>query len=193
MRAFGSDGRGPSWFIAVLAFVVLIAIMQMVTRNTQQRPLDQHFAASRPAPDAGQIPFPAIPTNIAGLARTTTARLLGGQAVTPLNTADQNESLRVEINTVQQEGEQLRLDGSVTNIGRTPVDVSLDAFRFIDEHQTVYASSGSPATTLQPGQQAPLNLTLPLLNPHQLQLEVSQPGLTPLRLVLINTPPTPTP
>lgn len=193
MRTFG-DQRGPSWITAVLIFMILIALVQLFGRSgPQSRALGEHFAASPPAADAGQIPLPPIPTDLIGLARTTTARLLGGQPGQPLTTVDQNESLRVEIESLAPQEGQLRVRGYVTNIGAEPLDLSLDVFKFVDETGTTYASTGSPSTTLPPHQRVPLDIMLPLANPRLLQLRVTQPGLTPLELTLINTAPTPAP
>ncbi|HEY0601934.1 MAG TPA: hypothetical protein VGD58_03440 [Herpetosiphonaceae bacterium] len=183
-----------SWITALLIFLAIIVVIQFVERRSpaQEQLLQQQFAASPPAADAGQIEIPPIPTNMIALARTTTARLFSGQAGAPLNTVAENETLRVEIASIKSEGENLKLSGTITNIGGAPVTVSLDAFKFIDASGTVYASSGGPTTTLEPGQNAPLDITLPLANPTVLKLEVEQPNQSPIELQLVNTPPTPT-
>lgn len=194
MRTFGEQRGGPSWITALVIFVILIALMQLMSRSTpQSQSLGEQFAASPPAADAGQIPVPPIPTDLIGLARTTTARLLGGRAGQPLSNADQNEALRVEIESLEPQEGQLRVRGHVTNISPQPLDLSLDVFKFVDETGTTYASTGSPSTTLPPDQRVPLDITLPLSNPRLLQLRVTQPELTPLELTLINTAPTPAP
>ena len=74
-----------------------------------------------------------------------------------------------------------------------PVAISLDSFKFIDASGVSYASSGSPSTTLEPRQQAPLDITLPIKNPTLLRLEVAPSGQAMFELLLINTAPTPTP
>ena len=196
MRVYGNpQSRWANWLTATVIFIVLVGLIQVVERRgpDQDRTLQQHFAASSPAADAGSIPLPPIPTDMVALARTTTARLLGGQTGAPLNTVAQNETLRVRIASIKTEGEALRLNGSVANIGSTPASVSLDAFKFIDASGTVYASSGGPTTTLQPGQEAPRNITLPIANSTMLKLEVDQPNQGKIELQLLNTPPTPTP
>jgi hypothetical protein len=196
MRVYGSPhSRWANWLTAIVVFIVLVALIQVVERRgpDQERMLQQRFAASPPPADAGSIPLPPIPTDMVGLARTTTARLLGGQSGAPLNTVAQNETLRVQITSIKTEGEAVRLSGSVTNIGSAPASVSLDGFKFIDASGTVYASSGGPSTTLEPGQAAPIDITLPIANPVMLKLEVEQPNQGKIELQLLNTPPTPTP
>lgn len=196
MRVHGNQQNHlGSWITALLIFLGIIVAIQVIERRSpaQEQLLQQQFAASPPAADAGQIELPPIPTDMVALARTTTARLFSGQAGAPLNTVAQNETLRVEIANIKSEGENLKLSGTITNISRAPVTVSLDAFKFIDASGTVYASSGGPTTTLDPGQQAPLDITLPIANPTALKLEVEQPNQSKIELQLVNTPPTPTP
>lgn len=193
MRAFGdAPKRWPPWVTATLIFVVLIAIVQIVGR-TQPQQLQQTFAAAPPDANAGEIPLPPVPTDLVGLARTAAARISAGQAGTPLTQVGRNETLEVRIDSIQPEGENLRLAGSVTNIGSAPVSISLDSFKFVDGSGTSYASSGSPASTLEPRQQAPLDITLPINNPQQLTLQVEPPGQGSFELVLINNVDAPTP
>lgn len=196
MRVQGNqENHLGNWIIALLIFLGIIVVMQMIERRSpaQEQLLQQQFAASPPPADAGQIELPPIPTNMIALARTTTARLFNGQAGAPLNSVAQNETLRVEIANIQSEGANLRLSGTITNIGRAPTTVSLDAFKFTDASGTVYASSNGPTTTLEPGQEAPLDLTLPIADRTALKLEVEQQGQSKIELQLVNTPPTPTP
>jgi hypothetical protein len=196
MRAYGdSPNHWPSWLIATLIFVVLVVMLRLASGGnaTQTAGLQQQFAANPPAPDAGKIELPPVPTNLAGLARTTTARILGGLTSQPLNKLARNEVLEVEISSMDPVEGGLKLVGRVTNISAAPVSVSLDNFRFTDASGTVYASSGSPATLLQPQQTAPLDLSLPIPATSQLTLDVTQPNQQPIQLILLNTPPTPTP
>jgi hypothetical protein len=196
MRAYGnSQNRGASWLTAIIIFIAIVFVIQLLERRgpDQERTLQQQFAASPPPADAGAIPMPPLPTDMVALARTTTARLLGGQAGAPLNSVAQNETLRVKIDSLKSEGNTLRLSGNVANIGTAPATVALDAFKFSDASGTVYASSGGPTTTLEPGQQAPLDITLPIANPSVLRLEVEQPNQGKIDLQLLNAPASPTP
>jgi hypothetical protein len=194
MRVYGnSQNRWANWLTALLIFLGIVTVIQIIERRSpsQEQRLQQRFAASPPALDAGKIELPPIPTDMIALARTTTARLFSGQAGAPLNTVAQNEALRVEISSIKSEGENLRLSGMISNTSTASITVSLDAFKFTDAAGTVYASSGGPTSTLEPGQQAPLDLTLPIANPSALRLQVEQPNQSPIELQLINTPPTP--
>jgi hypothetical protein len=133
--------------------------------------------------------MPPVPTDLAGLARSAASRLFAGESGRALENAAQNESLRVEIEALEPQDGQLRVRGGVANIGDSPLDVSLDAFQFIDETGTTYASDGSTPATLQPGQRVPLDIMLPIGPPRLLQLRVTQPGLAPIDMTLINAEP----
>jgi hypothetical protein len=191
MRLEGRPGQGPSWIVAVLAFLLLLVVIQLV-QGPSQPALSEQFAA-RPGAGDINVELPPVPTSLAALAQTTTARILGGQASAPLTGEGQNEVLRVRIDQISPEADTIRLQGTVTNISAAPLDISLDAFRFTDATNTVYSSSGSPATTLQPNQAAPIDITLPIANPTQLKLDITQPDTTPFTIVLLNTPATPAP
>lgn len=192
MRVHGNNNPGPPWLTALLIFIVLIFVVQVLGRTNSPR-LQQQFAEQPSDPNAGQLPLPAVPTGLADLARTTTARLLGGQPSAPLTREGRNDQIGVRIDTLEQQTEGLHLTGSITNLSAGPIEVSLDSFKFIDGSGTVYASSGSPSTTLPPQQQAPIDITLPLQNPSQLKLDVEQSGQPTIELLLIGTPPTPIP
>lgn len=195
MRAYGSsDGRWPPLVTALVIFVVLIGIVQIASRAGNQPDALQHqFAASPPAPNAGQIVLPPVPTNLVALARTTTARVLGGLASAPINRVGRNQVMQVEISRIEPVADGLKLAGNVTNIGTAPLPVSLDSFKFTDATGTVYASTGSPATQLEPQQSVPLDITLPIVNATSLTLAVEQPGQPVINLVLLQAAPTPTP
>lgn len=193
MRVYGNTP--PKWspvLIAALIFIVLIIVIRLVG-GQQEQVLQQRFAAAPPDPNAGQIALPPVPTILANLARTATARILGGQATAPINRSDENGALRVQIDAIEPENGTLKITGQVTNISAATIDISLDAFKFIDETGTVYASSGNAAQPLQAGQAAPLSITLPIATPQQLKLNVEQPGQPTIELTLLNTVPTPTP
>lgn len=178
----------------MLIFLALIVVIQVMSRQTgSESALQRHFAASSPAPGTGQLPLPAVPTALLERARTAVAQLVGGQAGQPLTTAGHNQALRVEITALEPQDGHLRVRGTVTNISPAPLQLSLDAFKFSDEHGTTYASNGSPATALPPQQPVPLDITLPVDQPRFLRLQITYPGLETIDMVLINAAPTPTP
>lgn len=182
MRSFRSSGAGPSWVLALVIFVALLLLLRIVGGQQPGRLVEQ-FA---PAPGGGGIRLPPVPTEVVAFARTATARILGGLATRPLAQEAENGSLRVRIDNLQPVDDGLRINGTVTNIGSTPLDVSLDAFRFTDGAGTGYAAPAGTSASIAPGQSTPLEITLPVQNPAQLKLDVALPNQPPLELVLLN-------
>lgn len=198
MRVQGKQSNGPSWIIGVVAFIVLLLIVQNTrTRTTQGRPLTQQFAARQPAPDAATsapetgsgFSLPPLPAGAANLARTAVSRLAGGEQIAALTPMAEAGSLRVEIPQLNPTANGLQISGNVINVGTTALEVSLKSFRFTDETGTVFAAENGASTTLNPGQRAPLDLTLPITNPRQLTLEVELPNQPKLNLILLQAPP----
>jgi|GEM_PF-6091296 len=188
MRAYGgSNSQWPSWLIALLIFGLLIGVVQLVGQPAppQQSPLQQKFAAT---PAAGiSLTLPTVPADLVALARTQTARLLGGETGEPLTRVAQNKVLRVRIVGLAPEGDQLHINGNIENISREPLTVSLDDFKFVDATNTLYAAEGSPSTTLEPGQQAPIDITLPIKDPETLRLDVELSNQPKIEMLLIGT------
>jgi hypothetical protein len=187
MRSFHSSRGGPSWVLALVIFVALVLLMRFVGGQQQGRLVEQ-FA---PTSGGGSIQLPPVPTEVIAFARTATARIMGGFATRPLAQEAGNGSLHVRIDELQPVDGGLRISGSVANIGAAPLDVSLDAFRFTDAAGTVYAAPAGTSASLAPGQNAPLEITLPVQNPAQLKLDVALPDQPPLELVLLNAQPSP--
>ena len=187
MRAFGQNrSQGPSVLVAIAIFVgLLLAVQLFRDRVPDDTSLVQQFAARRPDPAVDGQVLPPLPSSVAGLARTTIARIGRGSAAPALTPVAEQGSLRVEIASLRKVDAGLRITGRVTNIGQAPVAVSLAPFRFSDGAGTVYAADNAAATTLQPGQQAPLDLTLPIEAPRQLVLDVQLEGQPPIRMVLM--------
>lgn len=194
MQSFDRQSpRGPSWVLAVVAFVVLIVLVQLVGRQEPTK-LQERFAATPASGQSGSLPLPPVPTNVVNFARTATARLLSGLSTAPVVSTGDNGIVRVEIASITPVDQGLKLAGTVTNISSGPVAVSLDAFKFTDASGTTYASSGSPSAELPAGQRTPIEITLPIGDPQHLALAVELPNQPRFEVVLLsNTTPTPTP
>ena len=122
------------------------------------------------------------------MARTAAARIRTGSPGPALTPVAQGTDLRLEITGIRKTASGLRITGVATNVGAQQLPVTLAAFRFSDDTGTVYAPESAAATTLDPGQRAPLDLTLPVEDPRQLTLDVRLEGQPPLRMVLIHSP-----
>jgi hypothetical protein len=193
MRAYGHNhSHGPSWLVALAIFVGLLLLVQVFRGySSGAERLEQQFAAERPVPGSGRVELPALPTlpaSVSNLARTAAARIGAGSTGAALTPVAQSADLRVEIVGIRQALGGLQITGAATNTGQQPLPVSLADFRFTDGSGTVYAAENAAATTLEPGQRAPLDLTLPIQDPRQLTLEVQLAGQPPLQMVLIQSP-----
>ncbi|CAA9216416.1 MAG: hypothetical protein AVDCRST_MAG26-332 [uncultured Chloroflexia bacterium] len=191
MRVFGHNrSQGPSWMVAIVIFVGLLLLLHLGRGGTGAgRPLEQHFAAGRPEPRQGQLTLPPLPSSVAGMARTAAARIAGGRGGPALTPVAEGSSLRVEITNIRRQAAGLQIKGLVANTGSQPLPVSLGEFRFTDGTGTVYTAESAASTLLQPGQRAPLDLTLPIANTGDLTLDVQVEGEAPLRMVLIQGSP----
>lgn len=186
MRAYGHNSQGPSWLVAVVIFVVLLGVVQVFRGRTEGTSGLQRQFGAQPAPEGdGGIELPPLPENIAGMARTAMAQLQAGGAAPALTPVAQSKRLRVEITGLQQVEAGLKISGSIINAGAQPLPVSLSAFHFTDGSGTTYTAQGDATTTLEPGQRAPLDLTLPIQGAQQLTLNVQLEGETPIQMVLL--------
>ena len=187
MRAYGHNrSQGPAWIVAIAIFAVLLLLLQLFGgRGPSGRALEQQFAASPPAAGAGKLVLPPLPTGVAGLARTAAARIGGGEMAAALTPVAQGAELRIEITGLRRTADGLNIRGVATNIGERPLPVALAAFRFSDGTGTAYTADSAAATTLNPGQRAPLDLTLPARDVRNLVLDIELDGEAPLRMVLL--------
>ncbi len=185
MRLHGKRGGGPGLMLGIVGFVVLVLAVQW-SRGSNARPLTEQFAAG-PAPSGPALSVPALPTGIAGLARSAVARLAGGNTAPALTPLAQAGSLQVVITELAPGAQGLHIAGEAINTGTAPLLVSLKDFRFTDDTGTTYAAEQGAATTLAPGQRTPLDLSLPLTNPKQLTLEVTLANQPKLAMVLLQT------
>lgn len=185
MRVQGKPARGPSWVVAIVAFMVLLVVLQAYRNQGRAQPLTDRFASGRPSPASGGLSLPPLPSALAGLASTAVARLAGGHAVAALTPVAQNAALRVEIAPLEPVAQGLRIKGQALNVGTNALQLSLGNFRFVDDRGTVYTTENSAATTLTPGQRVPLDLTLPITQTQQLSLEVEMEGQPKINMILL--------
>ena len=75
--------------------------------------------------------------------------------------------------------------GELKNIADQPLDVPATAFSFRDSAGIAYTLGGSGATTVQPGQTAPFDLSVPLPAERGLTLIVTLPPDPPIQQTLV--------
>jgi hypothetical protein len=172
----------------VIFIGLLIALQLFRGGMPSARPLEQQFAASPPAPGAGRLVLPPLPSSVADLARTAAARIGAGSRAAALTPVAESSRLRVEISGINAANGGLHITGYAFNTGAEPLVLSLADFRFTDGSGMVYAAENDAGSTLQPGQRVPLDLQLPIADSRQLILDVELTGEPPLRMVLLQDP-----
>jgi hypothetical protein len=178
----------PAWIGGILLALILILIS---TRGggINSAVLKHRFAPDPNAPTAApfQLPLidlPSLPENVRQTLTTLRDRFAGGQAVPALTPIASGPRLRVEVRTVQRNGEQVGISGMIANISGEALELPMDAFVFRDSAGIAYAASGR-STTLQPGQSTALDLTVPLPAGRGLTLVVTLPPDPPLEQMLV--------
>lgn len=185
MRLQGKSGIGPSVLVGIAGFLVLVLLV--VSQRRATLPLSQQFVPRPTVPGDTDWTLPALPSELAQQARTALARLTSGEAARPVTSRADNGLVEVAITQLQGVPQGLQIKGEARNIGAAPFAVSLTDFRFTDGQGVEYAADQGVSTTLQPGQRAPLDLTLPITRPQQLSLLVQLPNQAPLTMTLVQT------
>src|SRR5262245_1847753 len=178
----------PAWIGGILLALVLIVIS---TRGggVNSAVLIRRFAPDPNAPTSAPLQLPKIDLGRLpeGVRQTISAlrdRFAGGEAVPALTPVASGPRLRVEVAEVKRNGEQVRITGTVSNIGNAALELPIDAFVFRDSAGVTYAANGR-GTTLQPNQSTTLDLTVPLPEGRGLTLIVTVPPDPPTEHILL--------
>ncbi|EFO81568.1 hypothetical protein OSCT_0584 [Oscillochloris trichoides DG-6] len=154
----------PIWMWGALVALLLIIISSR-GRLVGNPSLSQHFAL-QPTP-AIALPLPDL--QIGNLAPDLQAqaqdllRQIGmGKSAGPLEPVATTPRLRIEITELRPAEDGLRVIGRVTNISTAVVTVPINAFELRDSTGASYIAGGGASAALQPGEQTPLELTVPL-------------------------------
>lgn len=176
------------WVGGILAGLVLI-FLTTLGGSANTTALQRHFAPNPNSPTSQpfQLPIISLP-NLSPEMQARIAdlsdRLALGQAVPALTPVASSSRIRVEIQQIKRNGENVQISGTLHNIASSSVDVGLSAFSFRDSLGTSYAASGG-STTLQPGQSTTLDLSLGLPNGRGLTMIFNLPPDPPVEQVLI--------
>jgi hypothetical protein len=178
----------PAWIGGILLALALIAIS---TRGggVNSAVLMRRFAPDPNAPTWAPLQLPKIdlgrlPEDVRQTVSSLRDRFAGGEAVPALTPIASGPRLRVEVGEVKRSGQQVRVSGTVANIGNAALELPIDAFVFRDSAGVTYAASGR-GTTLQPNQSTTLDLTVPLPEGRGLTLVVSVPPDPPTEQILV--------
>ncbi|HWQ13770.1 MAG TPA: hypothetical protein VNL77_13285 [Roseiflexaceae bacterium] len=162
-------------------------------RTGRNPALEQQFAPRTPAPgeptpapfQLPQVRLPELPPEVQQAVAGVQERLSAGQAAPALTPVASSARARVEVAEVRREGERLRVRGTVANSADAPLTVPPDAFSFRDSAGISYATSGSGAAVLGPGQSTTFDLTVPLPEGRGLTLILTLPPDPPLEQTLL--------
>ena len=178
----------PAWIGGILLALALIAIS---TRGggVNSAVLIRRFAPDPNAPTSAPLQLPKIdlgrlPESVRQTISSLRDRFAGGEEVPALTPIASGPRLRVEVGEVKRSGEQVRVTGTVSNIGNAALELPIDAFVFRDSAGVTYAANGR-GTTLQPGQSTTLDLTVPLPEGRGLTLVVTMPPDPPTEQILV--------
>lgn len=186
---FEEKQQFPLWLGGVLLAVVLIFIASRV--NTPVNPVLQQKFAPQPidpnAPTSAPFALPgvSVPTGLQEQFDQLRNRFNSGDEVPALTPIAEGGPVRMEIASLQRSGENVQVNGTIQNTGSVPLDVPLSAFSFQDSTGVAYAIEGSGQTTIQPGEQAPFNLEVPLPEGRGLTIILTLPSQLPLEQVLV--------
>lgn len=182
----------PFWLGGALVALVMILI-SMRGGGTGAQSLVQRFAP-RPtdpaAPTAApfqlpQIHLPSLPPEAQQRLNALRDRFVSGAAIPALTPVAVGPRVRVEVADVKHVDGAVQIRGSISNVAAAPLRIPAAAFAFRDSTGALYATTGSDATALQPGETTSFDLSVPLPSERGLTLIVHLPPDPPLEQVLI--------
>jgi hypothetical protein len=183
-----------------MPFVVigLIVALVLIVLTFQARPpdtvmLQRQFTPRPPDPreptlaalELPQVSLPDLPPDMQTTVQDLTKQLAGGQSAPPLTPVAQSTRARVTVTTLRKSGDHLSVSGTVTNIGTDMLTITPEAFLFRDSAGVTYATEGSGAAQLKPGEQTSFDLSVPLPPGRGLALVLTLPPDPPLEQNLI--------
>jgi hypothetical protein len=185
------ESASPFLIGGILLALVLIGTFLFNPPN--QAVLSRQFTAQPPDPsqptlapfELPQVRLPDLPVNQQTTIADITQKLAKGQAIPALTPEAKNTNVQVSVSEIRRSGERVSIRGNLKNIGSTDLQVAPAAFLFRDSLGVSYSTEGTGATTLQPGQQTPFDLTVPLPSGRGLTLIVDLPPDPPLEQVLV--------
>ncbi len=177
----------------LLFALLLLALATRDISPTANAALEAQFrpretgAAQLPLPALPALPdlrLPALPADLQQVAAEIQRRLALGEASAPLTPAADGPRVRVEVTSIQRDGDRIRISGSLT-ARTTPVTLPANAFIFRDSAGVSYTADAGAGTTLAPGAPVAFDLGVPLPASRGLVLNVVLPPDAPLTLTLL--------
>jgi hypothetical protein len=179
----------PIWIFGVLIALVLIVVSSRGGLGLGNAELSQHFAR-QPLPTGPnislpQLDFAAFPPALQEAARDLRRTLGLGGPGKPLEPLVETPSLLVEITELAPIANGIAVRGTITNRSTQALTVPISAFELRDSAGASYIASGGASATLRPGENTPLELTVPLPDGLGLLLITNLPPDLPVEQRLI--------
>lgn len=182
----------PFWLVGVVIAVVLILIGQRLGGAVNNQALVETFRAQPTDPSAPpqpgslpQVSLPELPPEAQAALQRLGERFASGASVPALTPVASGARARVEVSAVARDGDNVKVRGTITNTAAQPLEVQTSAFTFRDSAGVTYTIGGSGATTVQPQQSAPFDLSVPLPAGRGLALVVTLPPDEPIQQTLV--------
>ncbi len=182
----------PFWLIGVIVALVLILIGQRIGAGSANPVLIEKFApkptdpnAPQPQFELPQVSLPNLPPQLQRAVTDLRNRFAGGEAVPALTPVANSVRVKIEVSTLQRNGENVQIRGTLSNIANQPIEVPSSAFSFRDSSGVVYTLGNSGGATIQPGESTPFDLAVPLPADRGLSLIFTLPPDAPIQQTLI--------
>lgn len=181
----------PFWLIGVVVAVLLILVGQQISGMGGNQELTKTFEqnpAANPAPPGFELPkvdLPSLPPEVQQAVQAAQEKLNIGETVPALTPVATGIRVSVNVSAVKRSGGNVQVRGELKNIADQSLDVPATAFSFRDSAGIAYTLGGSGATTVQPGQTAPFDLSVPLPAGRGLTLIVTLPPDPPIQQTLV--------
>ncbi|MEM8532461.1 MAG: hypothetical protein AAGF95_16580 [Chloroflexota bacterium] len=183
----------PFWLIGVLIALVLILIGNQIGSQPNNVELSRAFEPVPTDPNAPTVPsiefpevtLPELPPEVQQGVVGLRDRLAGGQSIPALTPVANSNQLQIDITQLRREGEQVHIQGQISNIASSSVNIPATAFSFQDSAGTTYGLNGNAITTLEPEQSTDIDLSVPLPPDLGLTLIVAVPPDPPIQQILI--------
>lgn len=193
-----SDSVGPTLLIALVVAIVIIAlgyvlptnrgpINPVLVRQFEAQPVDPNA----PTPAPWQLPklnLPELPPELSSRVSELYNQYVGGGSVPALTPVARSNQVRIEIESIRREQDQVRVIGKVSNQGNQPVDLSPGDFTFRDSQGTLYRIKGSGSVTLGVGQGTALDLSAPIPPDRGVSLILTLAPDPPIEMILLAQP-----
>ncbi|KAB8140103.1 hypothetical protein F8S13_24975 [Chloroflexia bacterium SDU3-3] len=182
----------PFWLIGVLVAIALVLIGQYVGGAVNNQALVDTFRPQPTDPSAPpaagslpQVSLPQLPPDAQAALKSLGDRFASGAAVPALTPVASGARARVEVSALARDGGNVKVRGTITNTAAQPLDVPTTAFTFRDSAGVTYTIGGGGATSIQPQQSAPFDLSVPLPAGRGLAMIVTLPPDEPIQQTLV--------